>query len=260
MTMKLLKAADELGVPLVHSYGMTEATPLVLVGAKVTHPREGVTTDAGQLRRLAQGRLVPGLRMSVRDDSGAEVPTGGVQRGELWLGGPWVAESYERDERSKQAFRDGWYRSGDIVTVDEERYVRVVDRAADLIKSGGEWISTIDLENVLADHPAVRAAAVVGVEDERWQERPVAFVVLDGEVSVEDLRAHLEARVPKWWIPERFVELESLPQTLVGKCDKKALRDIAASGSSVSVLEGACRQSRARGGQFAPDPSKGVRT
>ncbi|GAA0985654.1 long-chain fatty acid--CoA ligase [Acrocarpospora macrocephala] len=214
----LLGLADELDVPLVHSYGMTESTPLVLVGRTKSHLRGGPD------RRLRQGTLVPGLRMSVRDESGAEVPRDGATPGELWLRGPWVAEGYGDDPRSATAFVDGWYRTGDVVNVDAEGYVKIVDRIADLVKSGGEWISTVDLENALMDHPAVVSACVVGVPHPRWTERPVAVIVPAAEVTDDELRAHLVARFPKWWLPDDFVRVAAVPLTSVGKFDKRAVR------------------------------------
>jgi fatty-acyl-CoA synthase len=222
----LLREADELGVPLVHSYGMTEASPVVLVGRVRSDVADSPERD--QLR-LRQGLVVPGLDYRVVDEQGNEVPRDGRSPGELRLRGPWVAEEYERDERSRATFVDGWYRTGDIVTVEPHGYVQVVDRLADLIKSGGEWISSVELENALMSHPVVSAAAVVAVPDDRWQERPKAFVVPQGEVTVEELREFLAQRFPRFWVPEQFAMVDAIPLTSVGKFDKKTLR--AAHGS-----------------------------
>jgi fatty-acyl-CoA synthase len=218
LPVSLLRQADRLGVPLIHSYGMTEASPLVLVGA--------VRSDAEptEERRLKQGFVVPGLDYRVDDAAGPTVSGAPEQRGELWLRGPWIVDGYERDERSSGTFVDGWYRSGDIVTVDAEGYVHVVDRMTDLIKSGGEWISTLELEDALSAVPGVTAVAVVGVPDERWQERPRAYLVTSGPVDVAELQQVLARRFPRFWIPDEFVVVESLPLTSVGKYDKKRLR------------------------------------
>ena len=216
-----MEDADDLDIPMIHSYGMTEAAPLVLVGQS-----QGAAASAADpmLRRLRQGAVVPGLDYRVVDDDGNSVPRDGATPGELQLRGPWVAEEYERDARSAAAFCDGWYHTGDIVNVDEGGYLKVVDRVADVIKSGGEWISTVDLENALMDHPAVRSAAVIGVPDERWQERPRAYVVLDSDATGDQLREFLMERFPKFWVPDVVQFLPEIPLTSVGKFDKKALR------------------------------------
>ena len=223
LSPKLLDAGRQAGLPIIHSYGMTEASPLVLVGGPGP-ALQGEPEDVVRSAMLAQGRLVPGLAMSVRDEYGHDVPRDGMTTGELWLKGPWIADGYVRDPRSAAAFSEGWYRTGDVVTVDRRGYVRVVDREADLIKSGGEWISTIDVENAILDLAGVRGAAVVGVPDERWQERPVAFVVLDEPLEQDAIRRHLRQKVPRWWVPDEVVVVEEIPLTSVGKTDKKELR------------------------------------
>jgi len=218
---RLLERADALGVPMIHSYGMTEASPLVLVGQQP----DAVADSSHQLsRRLRQGYVVPGLDYRIVDINGGDVPRDGVSAGELLLRGPWVAEEYERDQRSTVAFADGWYHTGDIVTIDPDGYLQVIDRAADVIKSGGEWISSVELENALMDHGSVGSAAVVGVPDDRWQERPRAFVVPTSAVTVDELRAFLAQRFPRFWVPDQIVFVEQIPLTSVGKFDKRALR------------------------------------
>lgn len=213
----LLRQADRLGVPLIHSYGMTEASPLVLVG----QIRSDVEpTDE---RRLRQGFVVPGLDYRVEGGPYAAA-TDTEQRGELWLRGPWIVDGYERDERSAAAFADGWYATGDIVTVDDHGYIHVVDRKADLIKSGGEWISTLELETALSAYPGISAAAVIGVPDPRWQERPRAYIVTTHSVDEAEVKDWLAKRFPRFWVPDQILTVESLPLTSVGKFDKRRLR------------------------------------
>ena len=148
--------------------------------------------------------------------------------GEVLLRGPWVAAEYYRDERTADGFKDGWYHTGDVAMVDENGYLELVDRTKDVVKSGGEWISSVDLENELMGHPAVREAAVVGVTHPRWQERPIACVVLKadqaGSVTEEDLLQYLAPKLAKWWLPDRVLFIDEIPKTGVGKFDKKVLR------------------------------------
>ncbi|MFD2399226.1 long-chain-fatty-acid--CoA ligase [Prauserella oleivorans] len=222
---------EQLGVPVFQGWGMTEISPM----GTFSRPLPSVEHDPAQRRRLIrkQGRLLPGLRWRLVDDEGREQPHDGVARGELLIRGPWVATSYFRDEHP-ESFTDGWLRTGDIATIDEHGYLEVVDRAKDLIKSGGEWISSVALEQALTGHPAVADAAVVAVPHERWQERPLALVVLDSgqEAEPDDVLEWLRGQVPRWWVPERIVVVDSLPRTSVGKLDKKALRDKVAAGLS----------------------------
>ena len=149
----------------------------------------------------------------------------GESVGEIEVRGPWVTASYYGDP-TPDKFHDGWLRTGDVGTVDEHGYIHLTDRSKDVIKSGGEWISSVELEGVIIGHPDVLEAAVIGVPDERWDERPLACVVLKPGVktTIDDLRAHLNERVAKWWIPERWAFLEEVPKTSVGKFDKKVLR------------------------------------
>lgn len=187
------------------------------------------TARRRQIRK--QGRLLPGLRWRLVGDEGRDQPHDGVARGELLVRGPWVASAYFRDEHP-ECFTDGWLRTGDIATIDPDGYLEIVDRAKDLIKSGGEWISSVALEQALVAHPAVGEAAVVAVAHERWQERPFALVVPAPEAVAEpaDLLAWLRERVPRWWLPDRIAVVDALPRTSVGKIDKRALRDQVAGG------------------------------
>lgn len=148
--------------------------------------------------------------------------------GELCVRGPWIAgEYYKEPERSAESMRDGWLHTNDIVTVDGEGYILIQDRAKDLIKSGGEWISSVDLENSIMSHPKVAEAAVIAIPDEKWQERPMACVVPNkGEtLQEEEIKEHLQGKVAKWWIPDKVVFVEEIPKTSVGKFNKKALRE-----------------------------------
>ena len=149
--------------------------------------------------------------------------------GELEVRGPWVAASYfESSAEHDKWTADGWFRTGDVATIDSEGYMRITDRTKDLIKSGGEWISSVDLENALMSHPQVQEAAVIAIHDPQWQERPLAVVVLKGsaEATPESLRAHLAARFPKWWLPEKFVFAKEIPRTSTGKFLKTKLREL----------------------------------
>jgi fatty-acyl-CoA synthase len=168
----------------------------------------------------------------VEPDTGEVLPADGSSVGELELRGPWIAHSYYRAD-APDKFHDGWLRTGDVGTLDPLGYVHLTDRAKDVIKSGGEWISSVGLELEIARHPGVAQAAVIGVPDERWDERPCALVVLrpGATATPADLRSDLADKVPKWWLPERWVVLEELPLTSVGKYDKRAMRDQYAAGS-----------------------------
>lgn len=214
----------ELSVEIIAGWGMTELTPVGMV----THPRgamEAWTPEELLPVRTSQGTPLPFVEVRVVDDGGALVPWDGVTPGELEVRGPWVTAGYFRGEGT-EAFRDGWLRTGDVATRDQHGYVRLVDRTKDLIRSGGEWISSVALEHALMDHPDVAEAAVVAVPDPHWQERPWACVVRRPGTSpdVEALLAPLVERFPKWWVPDRVVFVDAVPRTATGKFDKKALR------------------------------------
>jgi len=171
---------------------------------------------------------VPGLRARVVDvATGQEVPRDGKSMGEIQVSGNWVASAYYHPEERVESFTDdGWLRTGDVAVVDEHGFLHIVDRTKDLVKSGGEWISTIELESALMGHPAVLEAAVIAIPDERWSERPLACVVLmEGATATqEELLEHLEPTFPKWWLPDRVEFVSEIPKTSVGKFDKKVLR------------------------------------
>jgi fatty-acyl-CoA synthase len=221
----LMRKLDGLGLRLIHVWGMTETTPLSTTSTLKSHMRQWPEDDQYKVR-VRQGRPLPFIDVRVVNDQG-EAPWDGKTLGELHVRGPWVANSYFRaPEAADRWTADGWLRSGDIANIDAEGYVQLADRAKDLIKSGGEWISSVDLENALAAHPAVREAGVVAVAHPKWDERPVAAVVLrpDMNATPEELRAFLATRFAKWQLPDAFVFLEELPHTSTGKLSKLELR------------------------------------
>jgi fatty-acyl-CoA synthase len=214
------------GILVQQGWGMTETNPVASIALL-----KPAMADWDFDRKLdvleTAGLPVPGLEVKIVDDSGDELPRDGEAFGELLIRGPWIAAEYYRDPRSAQTFSDGWMRTGDVCKITPDGYIRITDRAKDVIKSGGEWISSLDLENTLMAHPAVAEATVVGLKHVKWQERPVAFVVLRPGTSAteEELLAFLAERVAKWWLPDRLVFLEQIPKTGTGKFDKKLVRD-----------------------------------
>jgi fatty-acyl-CoA synthase len=224
----LIDAYDKLGLRILHAWGMTEMSPL---GTVAVQPLELDAADpATQLDfKARQGMAVPGVEARILDDSGKEAPWDGTTMGELVVRGPWVAASYYNDDRSAASFTaDGWFRTGDIAMMHPNGYVEIADRTKDVIKSGGEWISSVALENALMAHPKVQEAAVIGIPDERWAERPMACVVarpeFRGAIAEAELTEYLAKQFAKWWLPERYLFLDELPKTSVGKFDKKAMR------------------------------------
>jgi fatty-acyl-CoA synthase len=191
-------------------------------------------------KRSKQGLAVPGLEFKVIDDDGERIEWDGEDFGELYVRGPWVTTEYfKRPEANESDFEDGWLKTGDIVSVDPDGYIKIVDRAKDVIKSGGEWISSVELENAIMAHDDVSEATVIGVPHDRWQERPVAFVVpaagVDGAALEDDLREMLAEEYPKWWLPDDIIEIDEVPKTATGKFDKKVLREEYA---DESIVEG----------------------
>jgi len=232
----VIRQFDDLGVEMVHAWGMTEMSPLGSV-AHLTPELEGADYETQLEKRGKQGLIVPGVEFRVVDDEGAAVAHDGEAFGELLVRGPWVTtEYYRQPEADETAFEGEWLRTGDIVTVDPEGYVEIVDRADDVIKSGGEWISSQEVENALMAHERVSEAAVVGAPHERYQERPVAFVVpTDAAVVGPSFEAELQDLVrdsyPDWWAPDAFVFIDEVPKTATGKFAKTALRDEHVDGS-----------------------------
>jgi fatty-acyl-CoA synthase len=208
------------GVMIVQAWGMTETSPL----AAIARPPKGVSAEDEMDWRSRTGRVVHGVEMRIVDGDKV-VACDGKSVGEIEVRGPWITSSYYGDD-TPDKFHDGWLRTGDVGTMDEKGFVQITDRAKDVIKSGGEWISTVELENAIMAHPDVVEAAVIGVPDERWDERPLACVVIreGAETTAEQLRAFLADRMAKWWVPERWAFIKEVPKTSVGKFDKKVLR------------------------------------
>jgi acyl-CoA synthetase (AMP-forming)/AMP-acid ligase II len=222
-------------VNIFQAWGMTETSPV----ATFCRPEEGEHDDRYWDTRAKQGRPLPWVELRLTDDEDAEVAWDGESTGEIEVRGPWIAARYFNDDTSDQKFDAGWLRTGDIAAVDADGFVQITDRAKDVIKSGGEWISSVELENEVMAHPDVVEAAVIAKPDERWAERPLCCVVLreGASTTAPDLVEHLRGRVAKWWLPDEFAFLAEIPKTSVGKFDKKVLR-----GSlSEDALEGRVR-------------------
>jgi fatty-acyl-CoA synthase len=218
--------SQDRGIRVVQGWGMTETNPIASMAYLKPNMEEWDLED--QLDRLeTAGIPTPGLQVKIVDELGEELPHDGEAFGELLIRGPWIAAEYFKDDRTPQSFEDGWLRTGDVCKITPEGYVRITDRAKDVIKSGGEWISSLDVENELMAHPGVAEATVVGLKHAKWQERPAAFVVLapGADVTEEVLREHLSRRVAKWWLPDEIVFVEEIPKTGTGKFDKKVVRD-----------------------------------
>jgi fatty-acyl-CoA synthase len=230
---------EKIGVTPFQGWGMTETSALAAISVPQTVHGEDPEAPEALAARTTQGQPVFLSRLRLVDEDGNTLPSQDGERGELQASGPLVASGYFKVDPSPDHFtEDGWLRTGDIARVDAHGYLTLVDRTKDLIKSGGEWISSIELENTLMSHPDVAEAAVIAIPHERWQERPLAYVVpaAGAMPKAEELTEFLQARVAKWWVPERIEVVESLPRTAVGKVSKKELRDrfAAASGGGPS--------------------------
>jgi fatty-acyl-CoA synthase len=213
---------SELGVRILQAWGMTETSPL----ASVANPPPGVSEEEAWSYRDSQGRLFCAVEGRLGGDGGDILPNDGEAVGEVEVRGPWITGSYYQDDDAAK-FHDGWLRTGDVGTLDERGFIRLTDRAKDVIKSGGEWISSMELENILMAHPDVAEAAVIGIADETWGERPLAAVVLrsGAEVTAEKLRAFMTEQVPRWQLPERWCFIAEVPKTSVGKFSKRQMRE-----------------------------------
>ncbi|MEN8655265.1 long-chain-fatty-acid--CoA ligase [Streptomyces sp. 21So2-11] len=225
----LQQLKDRYGVRLKQGWGLTETSPL----ATFAVPPHG-TPDEDEVDWLAKsGRVMPYVQVRLIAEDGNEQPWDGTSVGELELRGPWVTGSYFNTEDSPEKFHDGWLRTGDLGVIEPGGWVVVSDRLKDGIKSGGEWISTIELENAIIEHPAVLEAIVVGVPDPRWEERPLACVSLvpGAEIGGDELREFLTGRVARWWVPERWSFVDAVPKTSVGKYDKRSVRTLYGEGA-----------------------------
>ena len=212
---------ERFDVPIRQAWGMTETSPV----AAVAWPNDDVAGDEHWMLRNTAGRPLCGVEARIVDDDGNVLPNDGKSVGELEVRGPWITARYYRIDADDK-FQDGWLRTGDVGRIDDAGYITLTDRAKDVIKSGGEWIPSVELEHHIMEHPAVLEAAVVAVPDDRWQERPLAAVVVkkDADVTAAELREHLSDKVVRWWLPERWTFVDEVPRTSVGKFDKKVIR------------------------------------
>jgi fatty-acyl-CoA synthase len=212
----------ELGVRIVQAWGMTETSPL----GSVAHPPAGTPAEEEWHYRDTQGRLMHAVQGRLVGDGGEELPHDGTSVGEVEVRGPWVTGSYYKDDDPAK-FRDGWLRTGDVGTIDRLGFVVLTDRAKDVIKSGGEWISSIDLENLAVGHPKVAEAAVIGVKHPKWDERPLLVVVLKKGQTADrqDILAFMRGKIANWWMPDDVVFVDEIPHTATGKIQKTVLRE-----------------------------------
>jgi fatty-acyl-CoA synthase len=221
----LIEAYEDLGIELLQVWGMTETGPL----ACASRPRRrhrGLSRGELLDVRARTGTIFSGLEARIVGPDGESLPWDGTAVGELEVRGPWIASAYYEAPGSENRFHEGWLRTGDMAQMERDGHFRIVDRAKDLVKSGGEWISSVELEGLLLGHPGVADAAVVGVRSRAWDERPVAVIVPRGAApTLESVRDFLAGKVAKWWLPDAVVLVEEIPKTSVGKIDKKALRD-----------------------------------
>ena len=216
------------GLPILQAWGMTETSPIGAV-CSIKSTLDDLDDEAKADLRTTIGLISPAVDFRIAEpETGEEIPWDGETSGELQVRGPWVARTYYNDDRAPESFTDdGWLKTGDVATADPEGYIRLVDRTKDLIKSGGEWISSVELENEIMAHPDVVEAAVIGVASTKWGERAMACVVpAEGaELTADEVLKWLEGRVVKWWLPDRVEFIEEVPKTSVGKFSKKTLRD-----------------------------------
>ncbi|MGI9627318.1 MAG: long-chain fatty acid--CoA ligase [Longimicrobiales bacterium] len=235
MPQSLIEAFEkDFGVSVLHAWGMTEMSPLG-TAARLTKKMGALPDEARYALQAKQGMPVAGVDMRVVDEAGDPLPWDGASVGEVQVRGPWVAREYFKSPELKASFTDdGWFATGDVASMDEHGFMQITDRTKDLIKSGGEWISSVELENAIMAHPSVKECAVIGIADKKWSERPLAAAVaVDGEeeITLEDLHRFLSDKVAKFWLPNGVAWLDALPKTSVGKFDKKVLRRMVAEGS-----------------------------
>lgn len=234
MPRGLIEAYEkELGVNVVHAWGMTELSPLGTVARLQGHHARLPDHERWDIK-ATQGYMVPGVEMRLVNDAGEELPWDGTTMGEVQVRGPWIIRQYFRVEPAPESFTsDGWFRTGDVATISHDGYMQITDRTKDLIKSGGEWISSVALENALMAHPSVMESAVIAVPDERWAERPLAVVVTTPGAATptqEELLDFLAPKFASFWLPDKILVVTAIPKTSVGKFDKKVLRYMVAHG------------------------------
>ncbi len=224
----LMERMDRLGLRILHAWGMTETSPIGSTG----HVRSWVPKDPEEqlAYRLMQGVPAPGVEIRIADlATGESLPWDGVAFGEIQCRGPWIANGYHNNADPGRITEDGWFRTGDVATMNPDGYIQIVDRTKDVIKSGGEWISSVELENAIMSHPKVLEAAVIGLPHSKWSERPVAYVVPRPEnkedITADEIRDFLADKVAKWWLPDEVRFIDEVPKTSVGKFDKKVLRN-----------------------------------
>jgi fatty-acyl-CoA synthase len=218
---------EKIGVPMTQGWGMTETSPLGSVSYIRTSLRDRSDEELADVRAL-QGMPSPLVEIRIADpETEQPQPWDGESRGEVQCAGPWIAAGYYGGAGTEQFTDDGWLRTGDVGVITPEGYVKLVDRTKDLVKSGGEWISSVELENEIMAHPQVKEAAVIGIRDQKWGERPLACVVPEEGASLDadEIRSFLDGRVAKWWIPESVEFIDEVPKTSVGKFSKKTLRE-----------------------------------
>ena len=221
----LMESMDALGLRMVQAWGMTETSPL----GSVARVRAGTKPEDELDVRLTQGLVAPGVEIRIADPAtGEELPWDGVAFGEIQVRGPWIARGYHNGYDPGKLTEDEWFRTGDVAKITPEGYVQIVDRTKDVIKSGGEWISSVELENAIMSHPKIMEAAVIGLAHARWDERPIAYAVpkpeFKGKVTQDEVIDFLKDKVAKWWLPDEVRFIDEVPKTSVGKFDKKVLR------------------------------------
>src|SRR5215472_14462276 len=238
----LMETMDSLGLRILHAWGMTETSPL----GSVARVYGGHDPEEEMRLRLTQGRVAPGVEIRITDPaSGEELPWDSVAFGEIQVRGPWIARAYHNGYDPDKLTEDGWFRTGDVAKIDTDGYIQIVDRTKDVIKSGGEWISSVELENAVMAHPKIMEAAVIGLPHSKWDERPVVYAVakpeFKGQVTQEEVIDFLRERVAKWWLPDEVRFIDEVPKTSVGKFDKKVLR-----ASAEPIHEAAKEEARTR--------------
>ncbi len=223
----MIRGFDKHGVTVIHAWGMTETSPIATVSRLKPHLRN-LPEDERYAVRARTGCAIPFVDLRVIGDDDREVAADGKAMGEIQVRGPFVTGSYHNKERDPGKFTpDGWLRTGDVATIDAEGYIKICDRTKDLIKSGGEWISSVDLEGAIMGHPAVAEAAVVAAPHPKWGERPVAYVVLKANMAAsgEEIAKFIEPKFAKWWLPDDYIFVDAIPRTSTGKFLKRELRE-----------------------------------